>query len=257
MARKDEKSVDSRQMSHLHPPLSATDLAKIAALDSCSASNAIERLNVRLRNEGFVTNGVECRFPNLPPMAGYAVTAKIRTSAPPLAGNRCYFDRMDWWTYVTTVPGPRVMVLEDADATPGFGAFVGEIHATIGQALHCVGCVTNGAVRDLPTVKALGFHLFSGRVSTSHAYAHIVEFGKPVEVGGMRVRSGDLVHGDRHGVQTIPLEIAADVPAEAARLVMEEKDLIEFCNSSRFSLDGLARRLRRAAEYCELPSEIR
>lgn len=236
--------------------LSATDLAKLAELDTCTASNAIERLRVRMRNEGFAS-GIHCQFPNLAPMAGYAVTAKIRTSAPPLGGNRCYYDRMDWWTYVTSVPGPRVMVLEDIDEEPGFGAFVGEIHANIGQALNCIGCVTNGAVRDLPSVKALGFYLFSGSVAVSHAYAHIVEFGQPVEIRGMPVRSGDLVHGDRHGVQTIPLEIAGEVPAEAARMLVEERELIEFCNSPRFSLDGLARRLRRTAEYCELPSEIR
>ncbi len=251
------KSVKSNQMSPPSRPLTANDLAKIASLDTCAASNAVERLNVRMRNEGFAVGTAHCQFPNLPPMVGYAATARIRTAAPPLAGNRCYYDRIDWWNYLTSIPGPRVMVLQDIDKQPGFGAFVGEIHATIGQALNCIGCITNGAVRDLPAVKALSFHLFAGAVSVSHSYAHIVEFGKPVEIGGMTVRSGDLVHGDRHGVHTIPLEIAAEVPAEAGRMLVEERDLIDFCNSSRFSLDGLERRLRRAGEYCELPSEIR
>ena len=251
------KSVPSNQMSSPRRTLSATDLAKIAALDTCTASNAIERLHVRPRNEGFVTGPVTCRFPYLPPMLGYAATARIRTSDPPLDGKRCYYDRMDWWTYVTSIPGPRVMVLEDMDHHPGFGAFVGEIHAIIGHALNCIGCVTNGAVRDLPAVEGLAFQLFSHNVAVSHSYAHIVEFGQPVEIGGAPVRSGDLIHGDRHGVHTIPLEIAAAVPAEAARLLAEESELISYCSSPRFSLDGLSRRLSRSAEVGGLSLEAR
>ena len=91
---------------------------------------------------------------------------------------------------------------------------MGEIHAAIGIALNCVGCVTNGAVRDLPAVEAMGFQLFASRTSVSHAYAHIVEFGEPVEIDGLKISSGDLLHGDRHGVLTIPLSIATQIPAK-------------------------------------------
>jgi len=223
-------------------PLSATDLAKLGALDTCIVSNAIERLNVRLRNEGFVSGQVTCRFPDLPPVIGYAATARIRTAAPPMRF-RCYYDRMDWWTYVASVPSPCVIVLEDVDRVPGVGAFVGEVHAHIGRALHCAGCVTNGAVRDLPALKALGFQLFAGSVAVSHSYAHIIEFGEPVEIGGLTIQSGDLLHGDLHGVHAIPLEIAAKVPDEAARLIREERELTDFCTSPQFSLDELAKRL--------------
>ncbi len=167
--------------------------------------------------------------------------------------HRCYHDRMDWWNYVASLPEPRVMVLQDADPKPGLGAFVGEIHASIGSALKCVGCVTNGAVRDLPAVSAMGFHLFAGSVSVSHSYAHIIEFGEPVEIGGLKIHSGDLIHGDRHGVLTIPLEIATDVPAAASTLLAEERELTEFCRSPGFSLKELAERLRRNPGQCDLP----
>ena len=163
---------------------------------------------------------------------------------------RCYYDRMDFWNYVATVPEPRVLVLQDVDQAPGFGAFVGEIHATIGQALKCVGYVTNGSVRDLPAVRAMGFHLFSGSVAVSHAYAHLVEFGEPVEIGGLKIGPGDLVHGDRHGVQTIPLDLVPEIPLQAAKIREEELELMEFCRSPRFSMKGLADRLSRASKDC-------
>jgi 4-hydroxy-4-methyl-2-oxoglutarate aldolase len=216
---------------------------KLKTLDTCTASNAIERLNVRLRNEGFIAGALRCRFPALKTMLGYAVTGRIRSSSPPMSG-RCYYDRMDFWKYLTTLPEPRVLVLEDVDHQPGLGAFVGEIHAAIGLALNCIGYVTNGAVRDLPEVKALGFHLFSGSVSVSHAYAHLVDFGDPVTIGGLKIAPGDLIHGDCHGVQTIPLEIAARVPDEAERVMSAENEFKQFCQSPQFSLDRLSKRLK-------------
>lgn len=228
------------------PNLNRSEFENLRTLETCSASNAIEQFEVRLRNEGFVQGTARCLFPQLPPMLGYAVTAVIRSSAPPMAG-RCYYNRMDWWNYLLTIPEPRVMVLQDLDHTPGIGAFVGEIHASIALALHCIGCVTNGAVRDLKAVEELGFHLFSGSVAVSHAYAHIVEFGDAVEIGGLKICPGDLMHGDRHGVHTIPLSIASKVPDMAAEIERAEGQLIQLCRSTNFSIDSLARELEQTA----------
>jgi 4-hydroxy-4-methyl-2-oxoglutarate aldolase len=236
-----------------HPnALRAVDLKILAALDTCTVSNAIERLDVRLRNEGFVSGAVVCQFPQLAPMVGYAATARIRTMSPPI-NHRCYYDRMDWWNYVNTLPAPRVMVLQDADPKQGVGAFVGEIHANIGMALKCVGCVTDGAVRDLPAVEAMGFQLFAGCLSVSHSYAHIIEFGEPVEIDGLKISPGDLIHGDRHGVLTIPLSIAAEIPDKASKILEEEAKLIEFCHSPQFSLDELSKRIHSMSAACDLP----
>lgn len=228
------------------PNLTRSEFESLRALDTCSASNAIERFGVRLRNEGFIPGTARCLYPEQSPMLGYAATAVIRTAAQPLVG-RCYYHRMDWWNYLLTIPEPRVMVLQDLDHTPGIGAFVGEIHANIALSLHCVGCVTNGAVRDLKAMEALGFHVFCGSVAVSHAYAHIAEFGEPVDIGGQKIRPGDLVHGDRHGVHLIPLSIASQVVEKAAEIEKTERDLIDFCRSAGFSIESLSRKLEQMA----------
>jgi hypothetical protein len=85
--------------------LSSADLEKLKAFDSCTISNAIERLNVRLRNEGFLSGHTLPLSPKFPPMVGYAATARIRTASPPMS-QRCYYDRMDWWNYVASLPEP-------------------------------------------------------------------------------------------------------------------------------------------------------
>lgn len=222
--------------------VTANTIQQLTAIDTCSLSNAIEHFDIRTRNEGFVNHGARCMFPDMPPRVGYAVTATFRSSMTPVAG-RCYFDRPDWWSYVASAPEPRFLVLQDVDPVVGFGALFGEIHANICAALGCCAFLTNGAIRDLPGVRAAGLQAFAGSVSASHAYAHIVEFGQPVEIGGLKIAPGDLLHGDQHGVISIPFEIAAEIPAVAAEILNREKEIIEYCRSDSFSLEYLTQQL--------------
>lgn len=191
-----------------------------------------------------MNGSIRCQFPQMKAKIGYAVTGHIRTSSTPMS-RRCYYEAMEWWSYLLTVPPPRFIALKDVDQLPGVGAFLGEIHANIATALDSTACVTNGAVRDLPGVAATGLQVFAGSVSVSHAYAHLIDFGEPVEIAGLTVKSGDLLHGDQHGVHSIPTSIAADLPKAAEDILGYEKELIDFCRSSEFSLDGLAERINR------------
>lgn len=107
-----------------------------------------------------------------------------------------YHYRVDWWKSILQVPVPRIAVVEDMDKPLGAGAFLGDMHAAILMAVGCVGYVSNGAVRELPRVRELGIQLFAGNIAVSHAFAHIVDFGSVVEIGGLEVHSGDLPHGE-------------------------------------------------------------
>jgi 4-hydroxy-4-methyl-2-oxoglutarate aldolase len=195
---------------------------------------------------------VECQFPKLPPIAGYAVTGRIRTIAPPIA-NLCYHHRVEWWEHLASFPSPKVIVLHDVDHSPGTGAFFGEIHAQISKALGCVSYVTNGTIRDVPAVAAAQFQCFASGTSVSHAYAHIVDFGEPVEFDGLKVSPGDLVHGDCHGVHTIPLSIAEELPHAVKGILHRKAELIRSCKSPGFSLEKLTTILNRENPACQPP----
>ncbi|HXR05377.1 MAG TPA: RraA family protein [Verrucomicrobiae bacterium] len=222
----------------MNPILTLEQLEILRRLDACTLANAIETLHQRLRNEGFVNSSVHCLFPDLPPLLGHAATVKIRGSSPPTAASP-YTDRTDWWEYVRSLPVPRVVVVQDVATQVGLGSLLGAVHVNILRALGCAGAVTNGSVRDLPAARKLGFHLFAGSVSVSHAYVHIVEFGVPVEIGGLKIQSGDLLHGDLHGVQSIPLEVADKIPPAAAEIIAREQELITLCQSKDFSIEKL------------------
>src|SRR5260370_2243672 len=107
------------------------------------------------------------------------------------------------------------------DERTGVGASIGEVHASILGALQCVGVVTDGAVRDLPAVRALSFPMFARFVSVSHAYVHMLDFGTPVEICGLKICSGDLLYGDCHGVLSIPTHISAASPPFANTLLTQ------------------------------------
>ena len=206
--------------------------------DTCAVANAIETFNLRLRNEGFTDSRIQCRFPQLGTFIGHAATVRIRCSAPPPDGHP-YPDRTDWWIHVQSIPVPRVVVVEDLDRMPGLGAFIGEMHANILKSLGCIAAVTNGSVRDLPAVENLGFQMFSGSVSASHAYVHIVEFGHTVEVAGLRISPGDLLMGDQHGVVSIPPGIIDALPEAVVKLRQHEQEILQICNTPGLAVERL------------------
>ena len=228
------RAIAGPTMATLTPAL----VESLCALDACRVANAIEVFDCRLRNEGFADGSIRGLFDDLPPVVGHAATARIRCSAPPAVGHT-YRDRTDWWSYILTLPPPRIVVVEDVDERRGLGAFVGHVHAQVLKALGCVGLITNGSVRDLPAVRRLGFPLFAAGVSVSHAFVHVVDFGEPVTTGGLRVASNDIVYGDPHGVLTIPNEIVAEVPRVAAVMNEQERRVVALCQSAEFTLDAL------------------
>jgi 4-hydroxy-4-methyl-2-oxoglutarate aldolase len=214
-------------------------LEALRALSTPTVANAIELFNLRPRNQGFMSPGIRCLFPELGVMAGYAVTGRFAAEEPATHPG----SRYDSWKKILEIPEPRIVVLQDMDQPPGVGAFFGEVMANIHQRLGCIGVVTNGHVRDLDEVRALGFHFFAGGVCVSHAYVHLLDFGTPVKVGGMVVRSGDLIHADKHGVLVVPKEIASELPKAAARVAEREQRIIAHCRSANFSLEELKKLL--------------
>ena len=161
----------------------------LAQYDSPTLANAVEAFDVRPRDVGFADSTIRCMFPELGRMVGFAATATIVTRGAPSpewagAGHEALY------AHVRSVPGPRIVVVEDLDDPPAPGSIWGEVHATVYGALGCVGCVTNGSVRDLDESRRLGFHFFATGPTVSHGYVRVETVGKTVEVGGLAVASG-------------------------------------------------------------------
>lgn len=117
----------------------------------------------------------------------------------------------------------------------------GELLSTAASYRGAVGCVTDGLVRDVRQIRAMGFPVFHGGIGPldSRGRGRMMAKDVPVECAGVLVRSGDLVFGDVDGVVVIPQEIE-DAVLEAA---------LEKVKGENTTRDELARGLKLADVY--------
>jgi regulator of RNase E activity RraA len=230
-------------------PLPASLLEALGRYDTPTICNAMEIVAPDRRLMGYTTKPLVCPFPDLPPIVGYARTVSIRSvvsSGLPAAEQQAR--RIAYYEYVGTGPGPRICVIQDIDGTDvGYGAFWGEVQSNVHKALGCLGVVTDGSIRDIPQW-APGFQALAGSIGPSHAHVHADSFGGEVRVAGMTVRSGELIHADRHGAIVIPFDIAPKLPDACDLCARRETPILEIARSKDFSLEKLKAALKRSAE---------
>ncbi len=218
--------------------LSDAERAELRRWDTPTIANALEKLNSCDRLDGCMNPAIRCIFPELGITNGYAGTATIRASRPRASGYPAV-SNLEYWEYISSLPKPTFMVIHDLDAPHPVGSFWGEVNANVHRALGCIGVVTDGGVRDLPVVRPLGFHFFAAEILVSHAYVHLVDFGKPVKVGGVTIHSGDLVQADEHGVIQIPREVATETVQACYEVFLSERELIQFCQQPDMTFEKL------------------
>lgn len=187
-------------MTQTAKELSWTEYLK--TVDAATLSNAVELLRVRPRREGFAPWQVRALFPELGRMCGYAVTAQVETVTESAGMDlECY---VELCKTVAMSPRPSVIAFQEIGGYRDYAAHCGEVMATVFQRLGAVGLVTDCMVRDIPEVRALGFHYFAQGSVVSHANFRIVRVGVPIQVHGLVIRNGDLLCGDENGVLQIP-----------------------------------------------------
>lgn len=205
--------------------------AQLAKFDTPTICNAIELFGIRPRSQGYMDGRIQAAFPDLPPMVGLATTASFRSSGPPAQGD-AYGSLAEQASRLEALGGPGVVVFQDLDEPP-VGATFGEVMCSVYRAFGAVGLISSGGGRDLDQVRALDFPVFAGSTICSHAYAHILHLGLPVHVGGLCLYEGDLLHGDRNGVTTIPAEIADELPGVAGEFVAAERHVLDYVQSGK------------------------
>jgi regulator of RNase E activity RraA len=230
-----------------HAPLTDSERAALVGLDTPSVCNALEIVAPERRTKGFTIRPLEAPFPQLKPILAYARTATIRSKEPDgLPKDKAKAKRIAYYEYVEKGPRPSVMVMQDLDGDDrGFGCFWGEVQTNVHLALGCIGTITDGTVRDIDMM-APGFFVLSGGVVPSHAWVHAVDFGVQVNVAGMIVQHGDLIHADRHGAVVIPDGLARKVIEAAALIARREAVLINAARQPGFNVEVLKRAMGEA-----------
>ena len=221
--------------------IDAALLAHLRGFDTPTICNALEIATGGRRATGFTRRTMVCPFPALPPIVGFARTATLRSAAPssmPPSDARAL--RIAYYDHVAAVDCPTVVVLQDIDHEVGLGAFWGEVNSKVHRALGCAGVVTNGAVRDLDVLHP-DFPIVAGCVTPSHAFVRIEGLGGDVDIFGMQVANGDLIHADRHGAVRIDRLAAGKLPHAIEVIVAREKLLLDAIERPGFGVEDIRR----------------
>jgi len=227
----------SKQKGESMKTYSREILFRLAELDSPTVSNAVERFRVRPRVEGYCGFDVRAVFPELGTTVGYAVTCTADSTTEDRPNPEGLFPL---WEAIEKTPKPSVLVIKDIGTDRTRSCHLGEVMATTAKALGALACVSDGGLRDIEEIGRLGgFQLFCPGFVVSHGNPVICEVGVEVEISGLRIRPGDLLHGDRNGLLKIPDEIVDLVPDEAERVREEERRILDYVKSADFTLQGL------------------
>ena len=223
-------------------PMPLTDFIEfLKTVDSPTVSNAIELLKVRDRRDGFAPLGIRPLFPEFGRMVGYAVTAQVETVTECYPASVDLF--VDFYRKVGESPKPAVVVLQEIGGFADYAAHCGEVMGTIFKRLGAIGLVSDCAVRDIPEVRALGLHYFARGAVASHANFHIVRVGVPIQIQGLAVATGDILHGDENGLLSVPRGYEKEIAEAVDSVRSRERRLMDWVRSEQFSLESFRDRV--------------
>jgi regulator of RNase E activity RraA len=213
-----EKKAKPRPVNNLSTMIPHSELLQLKRWNTPTIYNGWEQVTKRDPAADAI-NIEETRdfMPQMGPMVGYAVTVVIEPSNPAhRAANADAWN--EYRRYVASIPGPKIVCVQDLDKPRVIGAFWGEVNSNMHRALGCVGTITDGAIRDVDEMTNAGFKALARRLCVGHAHVHPVRWNCEVEVFGSKVMPGDLIHADKHGFMTITTD---EAPAllDAARFM--------------------------------------
>lgn len=214
-------------------------LALLRSVDTPTVCNAIEVAQGKRGFNRFTRGTMQHSRPGDPAIVGFARTAKISGLAPPAEeATVIRARRMDYFRSMAVGNGPTVAVIEDVDFPNCIAGWWGEVHVAVHKGLGLAGAVSNGVMRDLDVMDD-GFPVLAGSIGPSHGYVHVVEIGTPVNIYGMRVQQGELVHADRHGALTIPAEVISMLKEAIEQVIDSENIVLKPAREPGFSIEKL------------------
>jgi len=220
--------------------LSTEQLEALRSIDTPTICNAIERFKARNDVTGFAGMNIHCLFPQFGVTIGYALTLTVDSTTPDVPRDNNAW--MEWVRAMANAPKPIFLVFQDVGLNPEKSAHMGEMMASLAKRLGAVGLLTDGGVRDILEVQALGFQYFSAGIVPSHGNPRLLQVNVPVTIDGLIIESGDLLHGDINGVVKIPHEISAQTAEMALKIRQEESEMLAYINGPDFSVDGFIQR---------------
>jgi regulator of RNase E activity RraA len=205
-----------------------TTLQELREFDTALLANTIGYIDPTPPHDYYMGGSIRSLTPTIEPTVGVAFTAELDSSTPTTPGAPAapapQYDFYDQLEDMSKAGLPVVWVVKAVGSRPDHECIMGD---GMGKALFasgCVGAVTDGGVRDLKGLMTIPFAVYGRGVTIHHSPLRFRSFNQPVEVGGLLIRPGDVLHANCEGVIRIPPACLDILPAKATAMRAFEHD---------------------------------
>jgi len=140
--------------------------------------------------------------PTLGPTVGVAVTCEIDCSTP---GNQADMEPfLQQLEQMHAMEEPVVWIVKAIGSRPDHECIMGDGMAKMLYTAGSVGTVTNGGVRDVDGLLSVPYAVYSKGTVIHHTAIRFGKMNQPVEIGGITVSPGEVIHANKEGVIKIP-----------------------------------------------------
>jgi len=197
-------------------------IRELAEFDGALLANTLSYIDDTPPEDIYFSGEIRSLMPGMGSMVGLAVTCELDSSSPGgPAKMEPYFQLVE---EIQASKLPVVWVVKAAGSRPQHECILGDGMAKLLRSAGCVGTVTDGGVRDVAGCAGIRFPVFARGTVIHHTALRVRRTNEPVEIGGLTIRNGDLIHGSDEGVIRIPNKCAEMLPPRAIKMRAFEQD---------------------------------
>lgn len=191
-------------MNTSKPDILRGHLQQLAEFDTALLANLLAFVDSTPTHLSYMSNKTRALILDVGPTVGVAVTCELDTSTP---DDQTDGDTEAFWQQLAEMESmdvPTVWVVSCVGSRPDHECILGDGMGKLLRASGCVGAVTNGGARDLDGLRSIGFAVYGTGVTIHHCKMRVRSIGLPVDIGGITISPGDIIHANTEGVIRIP-----------------------------------------------------
>ncbi len=175
---------------------------------------------------------LRCMYPEIGPVVGYAVTCVY---GMPDATYQRRHNIVDVAEAIAASPKPVILAVKQnfPEKIKNKNGLLGGNMMTTFQTAGAVGVLTDGPSRDVDEIRPFGIQYMLTGVTAGHGTFALQAVNVPVEICGMAVQTGDIIHMDENGAVKFPREYLEEVLIRSRRILAKEKKMQEAIRSSK------------------------
>ena len=216
-------------------PVPLDRLDALTMFDTPTIANAMDSLQIKGRQ--FSGSSIRAVTAGGKAICGVAITATMKEQ---WGGNYSHVE--PWMCFLEEIEKetlPVVAILKDESEIVGRDAMIGEGMSLAMRSVGAHAALCDGVIRDISAIREINFPVWANGLVADRGNIRFHQYQVPVNVGGMKVNPGDLIHMDENGAMVLPSDRVDEILASAADVNRNEAILFQLLNSTDFRVSQL------------------